>query len=306
MIHNFEEAKAKAQQNKPQRIAVVAAADHAVLDAVFTAKKDGLIDPVLIDNHSSLKDFCRDKYPLNEVEVIDCDGYIPQCKTGLELVNKGSANILMKGLIPTPIIFRQILNKEYGIRKGKLLSHVGVIKSCVYHKMILMTDGGVCIAPSLEEKIEILKNSLEIANGLEIECPKVAAISAIEMVSTKMQSSMDAAILATMSRRHQIPGCVIEGPLALDNAVSAKAAEHKGIKSEICGDVDIVLMPNIESGNIFYKVLVYLGGGKTESAGVVVGAKVPVVVPSRADTPENKYNAILIATLVSAAKDSKH
>ncbi|MCK5848312.1 MAG: bifunctional enoyl-CoA hydratase/phosphate acetyltransferase [Caldisericia bacterium] len=306
MIHNFQEAKAKAQQNMPQRVAVVAAADHAVLDAVFTAKKHGIIDPILIDNHSLLKELCKDRYPLEEVEVISVDGKIPQCKKGLELIHKDAANILMKGQIPTHIIFRQILNKEYGIRKGKVLSHVGVIKSPVYHKMILMTDGGICIAPSLEEKIEILKNSLEVANGLGIECAKVAAISAVETVSIKMQSSVDAAILATMSRRGQIPGCIIEGPLALDNAVSAKAAEHKGIKSEICGDVDITLMPNIESGNIFYKALVYLGGGKTESAGVTVGAKVPIVVPSRADTPENKYNAILIATLMSAVKDIKN
>jgi phosphotransacetylase len=208
----------------------------------------------------------------------------------------------MKGLIPTPILFKEVLNKEYGIRKGKILSHVGVIKSPVYHKMILMTDGGICIAPTLEEKIEILKNALEVSQGLEIDCPKVAAISAVETVSLKMQSTIDASILTTMNRRKQIPGCIIEGPLAIDNAVSAEAAEHKGIHSEVCGDVDIALMPNIESGNIFYKVLVYLGGGKTESAGVTVGAKVPIVVPSRADTPENKYNAILIAALMSAPK----
>ena len=162
MIHNFQEAKAKAQQNKPQRIAIVAAGDDAVLDAVFTAKEHGIIEPILIDNHSLLKELCKDKYPLEDVEVIDVDGHIPQCKKGLELINIGSAGILMKGLIPTPVIFRQILNKEYGIRKGKVRSHVGVIKSPVYHKMILMTDGGVCIAPSLEDKIAILKNSLEV------------------------------------------------------------------------------------------------------------------------------------------------
>lgn len=302
MIHNFEEAKKRAMELKPVKMAVVSAGDEAVLDAVFQATKDGFIHPILIDTPDSIQKESQGKYSLEDVEIIPIQGKTEQCQKGLELINNGTADILMKGLIPTPILFKEVLNKEYGIRKGKILSHVGVIKSPVYHKMILMTDGGICIAPTLEEKIEILKNALEVSQGLEIDCPKVAAISAVETVSLKMQSTIDASILTTMNRRKQIPGCVIEGPLAIDNAVSAEAAEHKGIHSEVCGDVDITLMPNIESGNIFYKVLVYLGGGKTESAGVTVGAKVPIVVPSRADTPENKYNAILIAALMSGAK----
>ncbi len=302
MIHNFEEARKRAMELKPVKMAVVSAGDEAVLDAVFQATKDGFVHPILIDTPESIQKESQGKFPLDDVEIIPIQGKTEQCQKGLELINNGSADILMKGLIPTPILFKEVLNKEYGIRKGKILSHVGVIKSPVYHKMILMTDGGICIAPTLEEKIEILKNALEVSQGLEIDCPKVAAISAVETVSLKMQSTIDASILTTMNRRKQIPGCIIEGPLAIDNAVSAEAAEHKGIHSEVCGDVDITLMPNIESGNIFYKVLVYLGGGKTESAGVTVGAKVPIVVPSRADTPENKYNAILIAALMSAAK----
>jgi len=302
MIHNFEEARKRAMELKPVKMAVVSAGDEAVLDAVFQATKDGFVHPILIDTPESIQKESQGKFPLDDVEIIPIQGKTEQCQKGLELINNGSADILMKGLIPTPILFKEVLNKEYGIRKGKILSHVGVIKSPVYHKMILMTDGGICIAPTLEEKIEILKNALEVSQGLEIDYPKVAAISAVETVSLKMQSTIDASILTTMNRRKQIPGCIIEGPLAIDNAVSAEAAEHKGIHSEVCGDVDITLMPNIESGNIFYKVLVYLGGGKTESAGVTLGAKVPIVVPSRADTPENKYNAILIAALMSAAK----
>ena len=302
MIHNFEEARKRAMELKPVKMAVVSAGDEAVLDAVFQATKDGFVHPILIDTPESIQKESQGKFPLDDVEIIPIQGKTEQCQKGLELINNGSADILMKGLIPTPILFKEVLNKEYGIRKGKILSHVGVIKSPVYHKMILMTDGGICIAPTLEEKIEILKNALEVSQGLEIDYPKVDAISAVETVSLKMQSTIDASILTTMNRRKQIPGCIIEGPLAIDNAVSAEAAEHKGIHSEVCGDVDITLMPNIESGNIFYKVLVYLGGGKTESAGVTLGAKVPIVVPSRADTPENKYNAILIAALMSAAK----
>lgn len=305
MIHNFEEARKRAMELKPVKMAVVSAGDEAVLDAVFQATKDGFVHPILIDTPESIQKESQGKFPLDDVEIIPIQGKTEQCQKGLELINNGSADILMKGLIPTPILFKEVLNKEYGIRKGKILSHVGVIKSPVYHKMILMTDGGICIAPTLEEKIEILKNALEVSQGLEIDYPKVAAISAVETVSLKMQSTIDASILTTMNRRKQIPGCIIEGPLAIDNAVSAEAAEHKGIHSEVCGDVDITLMPNIESGNIFYKVLVYLGGGKTESAGVTLGAKVPIVVPSRADTPENKYNAILIAALMSAAKTKK-
>ncbi len=298
MIQNFIEAKAKAKSFPKRRVAVVGAGDIDVLEAVFDAKNEGLIEPIFIDSKEKILKANSDKFDLSGIEIIDEGEKIPQCQAGIKLVKENRADILMKGLIPTPILFKEVLNKETGLRFGKLLTHIGVIKTPYYHKMLIMTDGGIVIAPTLDDKIAILENASIVAKALEIEKPKVAAISAVETISTNMQSTVDAAILTKMYERGQLPGFIVDGPLAMDNAVSKEAALHKGIKSEVSGDPDILLMPNIESGNIFYKALVYLGGG-ADTAGIVIGAKVPLVVPSRSDSPQNKLNSIIMANLIS-------
>lgn len=299
MITNFTLAYERAIQFPPKKTVVVAAGDKDVLEAVHMAKKANLIEPILIDSRSKIEAEAPPDFSLDFIEVIDEPDKITQCKIGMELIRNKQAEILMKGLISTPVLFKEVLNKEYGIRKGKLLSHVGVIKSDQYPKFILMTDGGIVTEVTLENKIEIIKNSLIVANALGIDKPKAALLSAIETITPNIQSTIDAAIITKMCERGQIPGVICDGPLALDNAVSLESCKHKGIISPIQGEMDIAVMPNIESGNIFYKVLLYLGGGKTETAGLVIGAMVPVVVPSRADTPENKYNSILIANLIA-------
>lgn len=299
MITNFTLAYERAIQFPPKKTVVVAAGDRDVLEAVHMAKNANLIEPILIDSRAKIVAEAPPDFSLDLVEVIDVPDKISQCKIGMELIRNQQADILMKGLISTPILFKEVLNKEYGIRKGKLLSHVGVIKSEKYPKFILMTDGGIVTEVTLENKIEIIKNSLVVANALGIEKPKAALLSAIETVTPNIQSTVDAAIITKMCERGQIPGVICDGPLALDNAVSLESCKHKGIASPIQGDMDIAVMPNIESGNIFYKVLLYLGGGKVETAGLVIGAMVPVIVPSRADSPENKYNSILIANLIA-------
>lgn len=298
MIQNFIEAKAKAKSFPKRRVAVVGAGDIDVIEAVFDAKNEGLIEPIFIDSKEKILKANSDKFDLSGIEIIDEGEKIPQCQAGIKLVKENRADILMKGLIPTPILFKEVLNKETGLRFGKLLTHIGVIKTPYYHKMLIMTDGGIVIAPTLDDKIAILENASIVAKALEIEKPKVAAISAVETISTNMQSTVDAAILTKMYERGQLPGFIVDGPLAMDNAVSKEAALHKGIKSEVSGDPDILLMPNIESGNIFYKALVYLGGG-ADTAGIVIGAKVPLVVPSRSDSPQNKLNSIIMANLIS-------
>lgn len=298
MIQNFIEAKAKVKSFPKRRVAVVGAGDIDVIEAVFDAKNEGLIEPIFIDSKEKILKANSDKFDLSGIEIIDEREKIPQCQAGIKLVKENRAEILMKGLIPTPILFKEVLNKETGLRFGKLLTHIGIIKTPNYHKMLIMTDGGIVIAPTLDDKIAILENASVVAKALEIEKPKVAVISAVETISTNMQSTVDAAILTKMYERGQLPGLIIDGPLAMDNAVSKEAAQHKGIKSEVSGDPDILLMPNIESGNIFYKTLVYLGGG-ADTAGIVIGAKVPLVVPSRSDTPQNKLNSIIMANLVS-------
>jgi phosphate butyryltransferase len=298
VIQNFIEAKAKVKSFPKRRVAVVGAGDIDVIEAVFDAKNEGLIEPIFIDSKEKILKANSDKFDLSGIEIIDEREKIPQCQAGIKLVKENRAEILMKGLIPTPILFKEVLNKETGLRFGKLLTHIGIIKTPNYHKMLIMTDGGIVIAPTLDDKIAILENASIVAKALEIEKPKVAVISAVETISTNMQSTVDAAILTKMYERGQLPGLIIDGPLAMDNAVSKEAAQHKGIKSEVSGDPDILLMPNIESGNIFYKTLVYLGGG-ADTAGIVIGAKVPLVVPSRSDSPQNKLNSIIMANLVS-------
>lgn len=298
MIQNFIEAKAKVKSFPKRRVAVVGAGDIDVIEAVFDAKNEGLIEPIFIDSKEKILKANSDKFDLSGIEIIDEKEKIPQCQAGIKLVKENRADILMKGLIPTPILFKEVLNKETGLRFGKLLTHIGIIKTPNYHKMLIMTDGGIVIAPTLDDKIAILENASIVAKALEIEKPKVAVISAVETISTNMQSTVDAAILTKMYERGQLPGLIVDGPLAMDNAVSKEAAQHKGIKSEVSGDPDILLMPNIESGNIFYKTLVYLGGG-ADTAGIVIGAKVPLVVPSRSDSPQNKLNSIIMANLVS-------
>ena len=298
MLQNFIEAKAKVKSFPKRRVAVVGAGDIDVIEAVFDAKNEGLIEPIFIDSKEKILKANSDKFDLSGIEIIDEREKIPQCQAGIKLVKENRAEILMKGLIPTPILFKEVLNKETGLRFGKLLTHIGIIKTPNYHKMLIMTDGGIVIAPTLDDKIAILENASIVAKALEIEKPKVAVISAVETISTNMQSTVDAAILTKMYERGQLPGLIIDGPLAMDNAVSKEAAQHKGIKSEVSGDPDILLMPNIESGNIFYKTLVYLGGG-ADTAGIVIGAKVPLVVPSRSDSPQNKLNSIIMANLVS-------
>lgn len=299
MISNFEEALKQCKNYPPQKMIVISAADRDVLEAVFHAKAAGVVDPILIDSKQKIMEISGNDISLDNIQIFDCEDKLAQCKLGMELVKEKKGSILMKGLISTPILFREVLNKDYGIRKGKLLSHVGVIKSEKYHKLLLMTDGGIVTDPTLENKIEILKNALQVTKALGIDIAKAAIISAIETLTPNIQSTLDAAIITRMTDRKQIPGLIADGPLALDNAVSQESCKHKGIKSDIAGDVDILLMPNIESGNVFYKALMYLGGGKTESAGLVIGAEVPIVVPSRADSPESKFNSILISCLIS-------
>jgi len=301
MINNFFEAFEFTKSNPAQKMVIVSAGDEDVLTAVAEAYRNEVIQPVLIDSLEKIKSCMPSNFPLAEVEVIDEADQLQQCRIAMDMIHQKKAQILMKGMISTPVLLKEILNKEYGIRQSKVLSHVGVIQSEKYHKLILMTDGGMVTDYSLENKIEILKNAMQVSKALGYYPAKAALISAIETITPNIISTMDAAIITRMSERKQLPGIIADGPLALDNAVSKEACEHKGIKSAIAGDVDIMLMPNIESGNIFYKVLVYLGGGKTESAGIVVGARVPVVVPSRADTPENKFNSIVIANLMAHA-----
>jgi phosphate butyryltransferase len=209
----------------------------------------------------------------------------------------------MKGMMGTARILKAVLNKEYGLRTNRMLSHVYTLEIKNYDRLLTMTDGAMCIASDLKQKAQIIQNAIYYAHSLGIEKPKVAVVGALELVNPDMPTTIDAACLAKMSERGQIVGGIVDGPLGFDNAISKKAALHKGINSPVSGEVDIVLVPNIESGNIFAKSLVYLAD--TVPAGLLLGAKAPVVLVSRSDSAQSKLYSIALGVLMSKLQEEK-
>jgi phosphate butyryltransferase len=300
MVKNFDELIKLAKAKAPKKLIVAAAEDEVVLEAVKLGVDDGLIEPILVGDEGKIRAIAKQlgfDVPWPIIHNADPN---TSPKVAIELIREGKAEILMKGQVGTPILLKAVLDKEKGLAKSKVLSHVGLIGTTTYPKLMIMTDGGMIPAPNLEEKIEILKNAIIVAKAMGISPIKVAVCSSVETVSDKVVSTLDAAALAKMGDRKQFgKDVMVDGPLAMDNAINKHAAEHKGIVSEVAGDADILLMPNIEAGNIFYKALVYLGNCGAETAGIVLGAKVPVIVPSRADTAESKRNAIAASVLIA-------
>jgi len=203
----------------------------------------------------------------------------------------------MKGMVSTSPLLKAVLDKETGLRKEKVLSHIAFFESPYYHKIFGVTDAAMNIAPNLDEKLAIVKNAVEAFHKLGVKTPRVAAIGAVEVVNPKMEATVHAAALTQMNRRGQIKNCIIDGPLALDNAVSKESAEHKGIKSYVAGECDIILVPDINSGNILYKSIVFIGGGI--SASVIMGAKAPIVLTSRSDSEKSKFLSIALAVAIT-------
>ncbi|MDQ7796481.1 MAG: bifunctional enoyl-CoA hydratase/phosphate acetyltransferase, partial [Spirochaetia bacterium] len=215
------------------------------------------------------------------------------------LVRSGEAAFLMKGIIDTSLLLRAALNKETGINAGRLASHVAVMEVQTYHKLLVLTDAALNIAPDLPAFVDIINSAVVVANALEVKTPKVALLAAVEKVNPdKMPCTVTASILTQMNRRGQIKNCIIDGPLALDNAISAESARIKKIQSDVAGDADILVAPDIEAGNILYKCLLDLAGAK--GAAIVMGAAVPIVLTSRADTAETKLASIALASLLGS------
>ncbi len=283
-----------AKSKETKRLAVAAAEDKAVLQAVKSATENGIIIPVLVGNKKNIKDIAEEiGFDISKVDVYNEEDPAQASVKAVSLIKEGKANILMKGLVSTAPLLKAVLDKENGLRKGNTLSHFALIESPYYHKLFGVTDAAMNIAPELQEKVDILNNAVEVFHGLGKEKPKVAVIGPLEVVNPKIESTTHAAILAKMNNRCQIKNCLVDGPFAMDNAISKKAAEHKGIESEVAGDADILMTPELNSGNILYKTLIFLGG--CTSAAVVMGAKVPVVLTSRADTEKSKMMSIALA-----------
>ncbi|MBN1252701.1 MAG: bifunctional enoyl-CoA hydratase/phosphate acetyltransferase [Bacteroidales bacterium] len=281
------------KSNIPKLVLAVAHDKHS-LEAILLAEKKGIVKSVLVGIKTEIEKIAAElDFDLSEIEIYDIEDKALAVKKAIEIINNGKAQILMKGNVSTAILLKAVLNKEWGLNSGSLLSHLAIFELESYHKLLSITDVAMNIAPDVKEKIGITQNAVNYLNKIGIKNPKVAAISAAETVSHSMQSSIDAAIIAKMSERNQIGNCIIDGPLALDNAINKKSANHKGITSPVAGEADLLLMPNIETGNVFYKSLTFFA--KSKVAAVILGAKVPIVLTSRSDSEETKLNSIYLA-----------
>ena len=283
-----------AKKQTSKKLVVAAAEDLHVLQAVLYASKEDIIDPILTGDSDKILDICQE----NELEPVDIpiiDEKDPgkSCELAIDLIRQGEASILMKGLVSTAPLLKAVLDRDKGLRKNELLSHAAIFEVPSYHKLIAVTDAAMNVQPSLEEKAGIIENAVELFHRIGIMEPKVGILAPIETVNLKIQSTVDARDLKAMNLSGRIKGCLIDGPLAMDNAVSREAALLKGINSQVAGDVDILLTPDLNSGNILYKTLIFLAN--SISAAVVMGASAPIVLTSRADSEQSKLMSIALA-----------
>lgn len=297
MAKDFAALLKSAQRNGPVKLAVAVAQDPHVLKAVKDATSLAIINPILVGHGDEIRKVAKSiDFDISDLEIIHEEDKTKAARLATELVSSGKAQVLMKGLVDTSIIMKQVLDPEIGLRTGNVISHLGVIDIPTYHKLFALTDGAMILAPNLNVKKQIIENAVKVFHAIGVEKPKVAVIAAKEKVDQKMEATLHARDLKEMNIKGEITGCIVDGPFALDNAVSKRSAEIKGIDSPVAGDADILLVPNIESGNVLYKSLTFLGNAK--SAGLIVGTKAPIVVTSRADNNEAKLNSIALAAMM--------
>ncbi len=300
MLKTYSEIFEKVKKNaRRPTIAVALAEDKSVMEAIKVLSANDIARVILTGNPKKIKSYAEQVgYPIKEDEVIPAFSEEEGATRAVELVRLGRAEILMKGHITTPALMKAVLDKEKGLRSGDLLSHITVVAVSNYHKLLMVTDGGVNIAPDLEKKKAIINNAIIFAKKLEITRPKIAVLAPIEKVNPKIPETVDAMTLQEMAERGEFGSAIVEGPVAADVALSARAAERKGLHSRIAGDTDIILVPGITCGNAIIKFLMLLA--KAEVGGVVVGGRVPIVLLSRSDEPAEKLNSTLLALLMSA------
>jgi len=305
MITSFKQLKKMvAGHSKKRRIGVVVAQEEHTLDAVSRAAKDGLVWPVLLGDAPLIKELLA-KFQCSEdiVEIIDIKSPEDCGLKAAEMVRDGKLDCIMKGKILTGALMKILVNKEHGIRKNDTMSLIAFIESAYYHKILGITDVGLLTYPNLLQKKAMIENAKDAFSALGIENPKVAVLAAVETVNPKMPETIDADELKKMNKEGIITECIVEGPISYDLAVDKSAAQVKGYDSLVSGDVDILVVPNIVAGNLLVKGLTCTGGAKT--AGVVMGAMVPVVITSRSATVEDKYMSIVLSALVGSKKEKR-
>lgn len=301
MIKTMLDLVKRAELLEMKTMVVAAANDHPVLEAVVMAKEANLIHPVLIGDKVEIEKILLElKAKLTDYQIIDEKDPMLASEQAVKRVSTGKGDILMKGFVDTSVILRAALDKEFGLRTPNRISHVSVMEIPTYHKLLMMSDGAMNIDPDVNIKQEIIENGVEVLHAIGIKMPKVGMIAAVEKVNPKMQATLDAVELIERNKNDRIKGCVIGGPFALDNAINVEAAHHKGITDPMAGDVDFVVMPQIESGNVFYKSMMFLANAK--SASVIAGARKPIVLTSRADSKESKFYSIALACLIADSK----
>jgi phosphotransacetylase len=300
----YERLLARCKSLEPIPTAVVYPLEATALSGAIEAGKQGLIVPLLVGPAAGIRETAKSSsLSLDNTEIVDVPDSQAAATRAVELTREGRVEILMKGSLHTDELMSAIVARDRGLRTARRISHAFVMDVPTYHKVLIVTDGAVNIAPTLEDKVDICQNAIDLAISLGLEQPKVAILAAVETITSKMPATLDAAALCKMADRGQIKNGILDGPLAFDNAISKQAADTKGIRSPVAGDADILLAPDLEAGNILAKQLTFLANA--DSAGMVLGARVPVILTSRADSVRSKIASCAVANLVAHARRSK-
>jgi len=297
-LKSFTDILKEAKKCPPKKVAIAVAQDGEVLEAARECQENGIANAVLVGDADEIDRIARERdIDISSFEVINEPEIEDATRKAVMMVHNGEADMVMKGAVPSPTVLRAVLDKNIGLRTGKVLSHVAVFEAPGYNRLMLMTDAGMNIKPTFAQKVDMVKNAVFVAKSLGIQYPKVALISHMELVNPDMTSSIDAGMLCKMAERGQIKGCIIDGPLALDLALSKESARAKGVNSPVAGQADILVLDNIDAANVLYKALVFLGGAKI--TGLIVGASAPVILTSRADSSEAKLVSVAIGVLMA-------
>jgi phosphate acetyltransferase len=286
---------------KPVPTAVAHPCEKTALEGAIEAGEKGLIIPILVGPAKKIEEIAKSSgIDLRQAEIVDTPHSHGSASKAVELVREGRAELLMKGSLHTDELLSAVVAKETGLRTARRISHAFIMDVPRYHKLVIVTDAAINIAPGLEDKADICQNAIDLCESLGLKNPKVAILAAVETVTSKMPATLDAAALCKMADRGQIKNGQLDGPLAFDNAISKEAAETKGIRSVVAGDPDILLVPDLESGNMLAKQLTFLAGA--ESAGLVLGARVPIILTSRSDSVRSRIASCGVAMLLANAR----
>jgi phosphotransacetylase len=300
----YELLLARCRALEPVPTAVAYPCEASALSAAIEAAQKRLITPILFGPTAKIKETAQSAgIDLGGLEIIDAPHSLAAAEKAVESIREGRAEVLMKGSLHTDELMSAVVSRERGLRTGRRISHAFLMDVPTYHKALVITDAAINIAPTLEDKVDICQNAIDLAIALGVAVPKVAILAAVETVTSKMPATLDAAALCKMSQRGQIKGGILDGPLAFDNAISKEAAETKGIDSEVAGDPDILVAPDLEAGNILAKQLSFLANA--DSAGLVLGTRVPVILTSRADSVRSRIASCAVANLVAHGRRSK-